>query len=62
MATIEYRASPTLPCDVPKMKRARLESLCIEQMQTIIDLQNELMAVKNVAQRLSNRLAIGGDP
>jgi hypothetical protein len=57
MAIIEYRASPVLPCHVPKMKRAALEDLVIGQMETIIDLQGELMAVKNVAHRTATKLA-----
>ena len=57
MTAIEYRASPPLPCDIPKMKRAKLEELAIDQMRQIIDLQGELMAVKNVAHRMANRAA-----
>lgn len=57
MTIIEIRSREPLPCDIPKMKRAKLEDLCICQMRTIIDLPNELMAVKNVAHRLANKVA-----
>lgn len=57
MATIEYTASPILPCGIPKLKRAKLEELAIDQMRQVIDLQNELMAVKNVAHRTAYKLA-----
>lgn len=57
MATIEHTASPTLPCNIPKMKRPKLEELALDQMRQIIDLQNELMAIKNVAHQTAFKLA-----
>jgi hypothetical protein len=51
MATIEYRAAPPLPCDIPKMKRAKLEDLAISQMATIQDLDGKVAEARSVAEQ-----------
>jgi hypothetical protein len=51
MATIEYRAAPPLPCDIPKMKRAKLEDLAIAQMATILDLEAKVSDARSIAER-----------
>lgn len=51
MATIEYRSAPPLPCDIPKMKRAKLEDLAIAQMATILDLESKVSEARSLAEQ-----------
>lgn len=51
MTIIEYRASPPLPCDIPKMKRAKLEDLAICQMATILDLEGKVAEARSIAEQ-----------
>ncbi len=51
MATIEYRAPTTLPCDIPKMKRDKLEDLALCQMRTIVDLEGKVAEARSMTEQ-----------